>query len=191
MNELEATHLIIDRNKVSKLAALLVALMGTTFMIGYFRGKRDLLEHKQTEILQDSLADQACYGLTLATHEMQTNCLADFEDATNNLVVQNLEPEANLAETGDTLIEEIEAPVVSQKAYAQLAGFGSKKNAQKFYNKLKNKNYPVIFKERPGKGNKFWYQIVTEPMAQLELVQLVDKITKEEKIKPVIIHLKD
>jgi hypothetical protein len=56
---------------------------------------------------------------------------------------------------------------------------------------LKNKGYPVIFKERAGSNNKLWYQIVTEVMPKNELIILNKKLTNAEKIKPVIIELEN
>ena len=108
--------------------------------------------------------------------------LADLEEP-QNLEIKSLpnikKPETNLNETSN------------KKAYAQLVGYGNKKVAKEFFNKLKNKGYPVIFKERAGSNNKLWYQIVTEVMPKNELIILNKKLTNTEKIKPVIVELEN
>jgi hypothetical protein len=202
MNDLESTHLIVDRKHVGKISAALVALSAVSFMIGYFQGKRQSLDLQKINLLQESISDQVNYGLTIATHDkMQSsyNLEVDGHDLNIQSVVMDdtvdhqLENEIIEAETP----AEIVTPVLNSKiknvrAYAQLVGYGSKTNALKFYNRLKNKGYPVIFKERPGnKPKNSWYQVVTDVLDQQELDKLVSQIAKEEKIKPVIIKLQD
>jgi hypothetical protein len=202
MNDLESTHLIVDRKHVGKISAALVALIAVSFLIGYFQGKRQSLDLQKINLLQESISDQVNYGLTIATHDkMQSsyNLEVDGQD----LNVQSLV----MDDTSDNLIDneiieaessaEIVAPVLNSKSknvtgYAQLVGYGSKSNALKFYNRLKNKGYPVIFKERPGnKPKNSWYQVVTDVLDKQDLEKLVSQIAKEEKIKPVIIKLQD
>ena len=188
MDNQKATHLIIDRKKVSILAAGFITLIATSFMIGYFKGYKNNLENKKIEVLKESLNDQAIFNLTLATHDkiqevnLEPVLLADLEEP-QNLEIKSLpnikKPETNFNETS------------SKKAYAQLVGYGNKKVAKEFFNKLKNKGYPVIFKERAGSNNKLWYQIVTEVMPKNELIILNKKLTNAEKIKPVIIELEN
>ena len=179
MDNQKATHLIIDRKKVSILAAGFITLIATSFMIGYFKGYKNNLENKKIEVLKESLNDQAIFNLTLATHDkiqevnLEPVLLADLEDLTVK------KPETNFNETSN------------KKAYAQLVGYGNKKIAKEFFNKLKNKGYPVIFKERAGSNNKLWYQIVTEVMPKNELIILNKKLTNTEKIKPVIVELEN
>jgi hypothetical protein len=202
MNDLESTHLCVDRKHVGKISAALVALIAVSFLIGYFQGKRQNLDLQKINLLQESISDSVNYGLTIATHDkMQSsyNLEVDGQD----LNIQNLV----IDDTADNLLDneiideetptEIVTPTLISKtkngrAYAQLVGYGSKNNALKFYNRLKNKGYPVIFKERTGnKPKNSWYQVVTDILDQQELDKLVAQIAKDEKIKPVIIKLQD
>jgi hypothetical protein len=202
MNDLESTHLCVDRKHVGKISAALVALIAVSFLIGYFQGKRQNLDLQKINLLQESISDSVNYGLTIATHDkMQSSYNLEVEG--QDLNIQSLV----MDDTSDSLMDneiievdastEIVTPALINKskngrAYAQLVGYGSKNNALKFYNRLKNKGYPVIFKERPGnKPKNSWYQVVTDILDQHELDKLVAQIAKEEKIKPVIIKLQD
>ena len=196
MDNQKATHLIIDRKKVSVLAAGFITLIATSFMIGYFKGYKNNLENKKIEVLKESLNDQAIFNLTLATHDkiqevnLEPVLLADLEEA-QNLEIKTL-PNIKLPE--DLTVKKPETnsnQISNKKAYAQLVGYGNKKIAKEFFNKLKNKGYPVIFKERAGSNNKLWYQIVTEVMPKNELIILNKKLTNAEKIKPVILELEN
>ena len=202
MNDLESTHLIVDRKHVGKISAGLVALIAVSFLIGYFQGKRQSLDLQKINLLQESISDQVNYGLTIATHDkMQSsyNLEVDGHDLNIQSVVMDDTVDHQLENEiidVDTSVEMV-TPVVNNKsqngrAYAQLVGYGSKNNALKFYNRLKNKGYPVIFKERTGnKPKNSWYQVVTDVLEQQELNKIVSQIAKEEKIKPVIIKLQD
>ena len=153
-------------------------------------------------MLQESISDQVNYGLTIETHDkMQSsyNLEVDGHDLNIQSVVRDDTVDHQLENEiidVDTPVEMVTSVVNNKsqngRAYAQLVGYGSKTNALKFYNRLKNKGYPVIFKERPGnKPKNSWYQVVTDVLDQQELDKLVSQIAKEEKIKPVIIKLQD
>ena len=202
MNDLESTHLIVDRKHVGKISAGLVALIAVSFLIGYFQGKRQSLDLQKINLLQESISDQVNYGLTIATHDkMQSsyNLEVDGHDLNIQSVVMDDTVDHQLENEiidVDTPVEMVTSVVNNKsqngRAYAQLVGYGSKTNALKFYNRLKNKGYPVIFKERPGnKPKNSWYQVVTDVLDQQELDKLVSQIAKEEKIEPVIIKLQD
>jgi hypothetical protein len=205
MNDLESTHLIVDRKHVGKISAGLVALIAVSFLIGYFQGKRQSLDIQKINLLQESISDQVNYGLTIATHDkMQSSYNLEVDEDLNiqSLVIDDTDDhqfdnEIIDATSDVTAGAEIVTPALNSKtqnnrAYAQLVGYGSKTNALKFYNRLKNKGYPVIFKERLGnKPKNSWYQVVTDVLDQQELDKIVSQIAKEEKIKPVIIKLQD
>jgi|688.fasta_scaffold382713_2 hypothetical protein len=204
MNDLESTHLIVERKHVGKISAALVALIAVTFMIGYFQGKRQNLDLQKINLMQESINDQVNYGLTIATHDkMQSTYNLDVESH-DDLNIQSLVMDDAVDNLPDNLeANQAEAPtekampkVINEtknlKSYAQLVGYGNKSNALKFYNRLKNKGYPVIFKERPGnKPKNSWYQVVTDVLSHQDLEKIVAQIAKEEKIKPVIIKLQD
>lgn len=203
MNDLESTHLCVDRKHVGKISAALVALIAVSFMIGYFQGKRQNLDLQKINLLQESIADSVNYGLTIATHDkMQSayNLDTDVQDLNIQSLVMDdtndnlLNNETNEAESEAEIIIPTTTIDKTQnaRAYAQLVGYGSKTNALKFYNRLKNKGYPVLFKERQGsKPKNSWYQIVTDVLNFQDLDKLVSQIAKEEKIKPLIIKLQD
>ncbi len=84
-----------------------------------------------------------------------------------------------------------QAPIQdSTQYYAQLIGFGTKKAADLFAHRLREKMVKVNVQERRSfspKGKKItWYQVITETFKDKDLlVNLVERLKKEERIKGV------
>lgn len=187
MKEFEATHLIIKKKEAAKLTAAFVFVLGISFSIGYFKGKRFVLESRQDEIFNDALGDKISYNAAMSMHEKSANTLEEMEDQKDVFHVQSL----NQEDTIEKIEEAVDSSKLEPKAYAQIVGFGNKRNALKFYNRLKNKDYPVVLKERPtGKNNQFWYQIVSEVDSKSKIEELINNL-KKEKVEPIIVQLKD
>lgn len=79
---------------------------------------------------------------------------------------------------------------VSKQYYAQLIGFGTLRAADKFVDRLQQKNFPVKVVERHSKtaqGKKIiWYQVVTEVFDKKDdLIAFTRKIEKEERLNDI------
>lgn len=79
--------------------------------------------------------------------------------------------------------------------YGELIGFGTKKAAHNYAQKLLQQSYAVHVKERVGKTAKgrsvHWYQVITEPSDYHHISTLVEKISKDEHLadaKVVALH---
>jgi hypothetical protein len=74
--------------------------------------------------------------------------------------------------------------------YAQLIGFGTLRAADKFAERLQQKNFPVKVVEKHSKtaqGKKIiWYQVVTETFDKKDdLIVFTQKIEKEERLNDI------
>lgn len=187
MKEFEATHLIIKKKEAAKLTAAFVFIIGISFSIGYFKGKRFVLESRQDEIFNDALGDKISYNAAMSMHDKSVNTFEEMEEQKDLLQVQSINQEDIIEKEPEV----VDLAKPEPRAYAQIVGFGNKKNAQKFYNKLKNKGYTVLLKERPtGKNNQWWYQVISEVDSKSKIEELIDKL-KKEKVEPIIVQLKD
>lgn len=78
----------------------------------------------------------------------------------------------------------------SKQYYAQLIGFGTLRAADKFAERLQQKNFPVKVVEKHSKtaqGKKIiWYQVVTENFDKRDdLIVFTQKIEKEERLNDI------
>ena len=86
--------------------------------------------------------------------------------------------------------EVVSAPAKSY--YAPLAGYGTEAAAKSFVDKLKRKNVSATIKKHTSKtakgAQRTWFQVVTRSYSDRDtLEKVVDRITKEEKLKGVSI----
>jgi len=107
------------------------------------------------------------------------------------------EPQMEVQEVAsvDQLKQEIasqEVPINTKSYYALLAGYGTELAADKFVKRLAQKNISAITKKHISKtakgAQRSWFQVVTREYSDRDTLQkLVDRITKEEKLKGVSI----
>jgi septal ring-binding cell division protein DamX len=103
---------------------------------------------------------------------------------------QELAQSANPDIQGESIQKENEdttAELAQSEYYAQLVGFGSERNAQKFAQKLTRKEIPVVVKKRQSRTARgrfvSWYQVVTEKFNdRAELEELINRLAYEENI---------
>lgn len=186
------------------IAALLLTSFGF-FVVGYFMGKRSVIQDLHVTADQDSLADKIYTSLyTLQENKAVVAQQQDDEifgeetidgscgqDARASLDVE----EAAVKETtvqqdvgqGESSIQDT---THGQTYYAQLVGFGTAQAAEKFAQKLQKNKIPVVVKHRhskTAKGKKItWYQVVTQAMSdKTDLEKMVDAIKTKERLKDV------
>ena len=209
----------ISKRQASILVALFLFLALTVFIIGYFLGKKSMLDsltnNFEQEIEQfDQFSPNNMREVARKTAQFGQIMKEDFDkvDASGSMrefafddsqqqevaekpvVAEALpvEPAAKLA-----FEEKVsEAPI---KAYAQLIGFGSKQTATAFKNRLAKKKIEVKIKTRTSKTAKgrkrTWYQAVTPVFTSFEeLEKTIKKIQKLEYIRTKdinIVHIKE
>ncbi len=162
-----------------------VVLLVFGFMCGYFWGIKSGVEQLSLQLDQEAFADQISASL-IPMHDAQPD--EGF----------SLEASAD-ANTAESVSSSDDQEYVSQQSYlrtyyAQLAGFGSKRAAQRFAQKLEKQDIPVIINAVHSKNSRgksvTWYQIVTESYStKEELEALVERLKETEKLKdPQIVH---
>lgn len=186
----------ISKRQASILVALFLLLALSVFIIGYFLGKKSML---------DSLADN--FEQEIEKFDQSTVKLEELEGAPDISSVNQdfaFDDSRTKKEIKDPVApapkkeveKEQETPV---KAYAQLIGFGSKQSATAFKSRLDKKKIDVIIKtrsSRTAKGRKrFWYQAVTPVFDSFEkLEKTIKEIQKLEFIRTKdinIVHIKE
>jgi len=171
-------------------------------MIGYFLGKRKVVEDLHVTIDQDSLADTIFTSLCTmqenkAVAFQKYNNVAESKSSTSQSIDVDATSVRSPVEVGSDIENElkIEMPekvveVPHEKYFAQLVGFGTQQAANAFAQRLQKSNMPVIVKNRhskTAKGKKItWYQVVTAPFNNKnELERVVDEIKTKERLRDV------
>ena len=173
-------------------AALIILLNASSFLVGYFWGKRVSAEKACCAINRESFADQiysaVCLRQGIMPEDEQDADESEKFDEEDELLVDGSENQANDPVTIDTNASSVEeAPA---QYYAQLISFHTRKAGDQFVEKLRKKAIPVILKERVSKtarGRRVaWYQVVAGPYESREVMTtVVAQLKKEEKIKDV------
>lgn len=194
----------ISKRQASILVALFLFLGLSVFIIGYFLGKKSMLDS-----LTDSF-EQEIENFDRSTENAPRLDGAPDLSAVNKSFALDRTKEEQIEEAAQvadmTLKNEVEKNVEVKKTkdaqvnvFAQLIGFGAKRSATAFKKRLESKNVPVIIKtrsSRTSKGKKrTWYQAVTPTYNSFEeLDQIVKKIQKLEFIRTKdinIVHVKE
>ena len=193
-NSQKKSELCLSLRHTAAYSAAAVLLLGITFFGGYFFGKKQMAEQFIMKIDQDTFADQiysslcALYTpdesgtkeLLMAQHEV------DEEKKTVALVdmIATTATEELARET-----EQLDAKS-SPSYYAELIGYGTRKAAELFVQKINKKSISVELKERKSvtaQGKKReWYQVVTGRYKNREnLEKITDRLAREEKINGI------
>ena len=195
--------LFVPNRQLSLIVASILFLTFSIFVTGYFLGKKNAVEQFSEKMHKDAFADQV-YATVLA------NTQNNEQSHPNRLLVtdaQAFEMQKQPIDQ-DVSFEKSEAVVnlagsenntdpqgsSSLLYYAQLIGFGTERAAQAFVSKLASKGIETEIKKRVSKSVKgrtsYWYQVVTSAYSNKnELIELVNKITKEENIKDANIRV--
>lgn len=203
----------ISKRQASILVALFLFLGLSVFIVGYFLGKKSMLDsltdsfEQEIEKLDQSLERTAANQFDGAPDTSEINQSFAFDnsqqnESNNEIALEELpalpEDAVKTSQESSSADREKskEAPVA---VFAQLIGFGAKHSATAFKKRLENKNVDVVIKtrsSRTSKGKKrTWYQAVTPVFSSFEeLDQVVKKIQKLEFIRTKdinIVHIKE
>ncbi len=209
--------LFIQARMASWLMATALLLLFFSFFTGYFLGQKRAIARFTHKLDQDSFADQiyaALCGMDDTQEQaqagdqassdddaVQVNALGDEHEESEQhapAIVQAGKQEDRATHgTGSqaTVAQETEMAEASEQEivtqyYAQLAGFGTAKAAQRWAQRLHQKGVPVFVKKRSSRSARgaliSWYQVVTERFQdKTKLEELIATIKKEEKISDV------
>lgn len=172
------TIMSIDIRHGSWIVSSIFILVASSFVTGYFWGKKNSAEHMQASIAREAFADQiynslfvACSGDTSEAKESEPENDSDYDETTES-------------ESLDLQDTENAATEVHTQYYAQLAGYTSLTRAEEFAKRATQKGVPVLIKERTSstaKGSpRIWYQVVTEPYEDQDALNSIVAILKEE-----------
>lgn len=196
---------VISVRQASLFFAALILLFFITFVIGYFWGKKVVIQELNQKMGQENYVDQICSSIQALGEQTPDLNSCDVETglSSENEKVEPINPvEASSGTVSSTSSEVTQEPIIKealqmrekdgQRYYAPLIGFGTKKAADLFVRRMDKKGIQLIAKQRHSrtpKGKKIvWYQVVTPPYDDREkLQQLVDRIAKEETIKDISI----
>jgi hypothetical protein len=190
--------LFIPTRQLSALIAGILSISFCVFMTGYFLGKK-VIAQQFTQLAQKEYQDDA---IALSTFASNNNDASNYQDNKKSLIVTagNSGPE----ESDDNLISQESVILANQdiivtektdtaQYYAQLIGFGTEKAAQQFAKRTADRGIVTAVKKRISKTAKgrisYWYQVVTTTYHNKnDLLSVVDRLSKEEKLKGVCIR---
>ena len=182
------------------------------FIIGFFLGKRTVIDDFSTKVTKEALHDQIDFLLTTQSLEssQEDGGATEAESIENLIGIEGQESimpaifsqerisqaefitEDNSSKVIDVISDEQSItkkhPTFEGPQYAQLIGFGTKKAAQAFVARLKKHNVPVILKTMMSKTaagkQKTWYQAITPTYNSAEELQSqIAKIKRLEHIR--------
>ena len=196
----DTDKIVITKRQASMLTASMMLLCLSVFIVGYFLGKRVVVDDFSSQVTQDSLNDQIDYLLTAQalqpSEETKELAHSDKEESVEKIDSIKHEkqeevkssPVVKLPQKEEKKIDAPSEKSESASHYAQLIGFGTKKAATAFAARLKEHHVPVIIKTRSsvtasGK-RRVWYQAITTSFDSVEALQdVVDKVQKFEHIR--------
>lgn len=194
-----SNQISITKRQASMIMASMLLFCLFVFIVGFFLGKRIVVEDFSSQITQKALHDQIDFLLTTQSLKssqgdqidaIQTddhakeNSLPEFienEKIVELIVDQNNNDELPIKKSENNEVEE-------KKQYAQLIGFGTKKAAQAFVARLRKHDIAIIVntmvsKTAAGK-QKVWYQAVTPVYNSSQLLKhQIEKIKRLEHIR--------
>lgn len=183
--------LFFNNRQMSWILSGFILISFFTFMSGYFLGQKKGVEKFTQKMEQESLSDHI-YSSMCALYENDDTATADLEGSDTSIEqeLENQEKDSDTAALAENEADETEDGNEGPFYYAQLVGFGSQKNAEKFREKLAAKGIEVKIHKHQSKTAKgkitYWYQVVTGDYAnKRELEDLVYRLKIEEKIHDV------
>ena len=204
----EKDYLYITRKQGTLFGAGILVICLFIFIIGYFLGKKSVMDEFAKKISKDSFVDQVEYAFATQALRQADNDQDDDEenedvvafDTENESVSQSAVVQNKLEEKLIPLVQSENSKnsdVVSSKdvplesksfCYAKLVGFGTQKAAISFAQRLKQQNINVQIKtniSKTAQGKKrIWYQAITPEYSSIaELEQDINKIVKFEHIR--------
>ena len=204
----EKDHLYITRKQGTLFGAGILVICLFIFVIGYFLGKKSVMDEFSKKISKDSFVDQVEYAF--ATQALRQADNDQDEDEENEDVVafdtenetpsqsapaQNIMMDNKPEEKAISIVPSENSNSISTQTvpsesfcYAKLVGFGTQKAAISFAERLKQQKINVQIKtniSKTAQGKKrIWYQATTPEYSSIaSLEQDINKIVKFEHIR--------
>lgn len=189
-NETTTKNELVQLNQAQIAQLLAASLVGCLFifMAGFYFGKQSAVEPFIEQVMTDSFADKVSNAFS-SLYDVEDEEETESKEETAQDGVLDSAAEASVESSFQQ--EENDAQANSLQLYvAQIAGFGTKRAAERCIENLKNNGFAVTLKSRKSTTSKgkeiIWYQVVTEPIEDKEqLHKLVDQIRKIAKVKDV------
>lgn len=215
-NSFSSDQIVLTKRQASMVMASIVLFCLFVFILGFFLGKRATLDDFSEKTTKQALNDQIDFLLTtqsLESSQDETLATIDVEPSQEQAIIsssdtknkkesmfpEELDVSLSFDNSQDQDIEESIKIIGDdksskllergfKKSYAQLVGFGTKKAAQAFVNRLKKNNVSVVLKTMMSKSasgkQRTWYQAITPTYNSTQELQLqVDKIKRLEHIR--------
>ncbi len=196
-SENASNYLLLSMRQLSFVVAGNIILLFTAFILGYFWGQRYAVEQFVDKIDNDSFADQISSSLfSLQKNSAIPEDIMQSVDTTTSeqsCFSKELDKPDTMTHVVHNVTANTSTVSLTSYYYAQLIGFGTLKAANRFVNRLQQKNIPVEVKKRisrTARGKKItWYQVVTKKYNDKSVLEkLVAILKKDEKLKdPCII----
>ncbi len=149
------------------ISASLIGIIFFVFITGYYWGKKNAAEEILNQFSQDSFADKIyssmCNLYTTGDEEVPSE--SSSQDEQNMIEQESIKSETPY--------------------YAQLVGYGTEREAENYIKSLRARGihaHVVEHSHKTKKGVKKWYQVVTEPMEKERLINLVERLKKEDRL---------
>jgi cell division protein FtsN len=155
----------LEKRELNRIVALFIIIGVALFVGGYFLGQHTATEQVLNSVERDSFADQIYYSMCSAQEQKDEEDEQADEEQTND----QQEPISNddASQSAAVDVKEQATQIQPRKTYyAQIAGFGQQKTAEKYAQRLKNNGFKVHVVKRISRSARgktiSWYQVVTD-----------------------------
>jgi len=199
---IESSGFFITRRQASAISSVIILMFTVILVFGYFWGQRKAIEEFTNKVVNDSFADQVNYSMYSLYGD---NSIIDNDEENEKLNIQesnvidkqkNIMPEPSLQNQGvlenksdinDNFKQISNTINPKTKYYAQLIGFGSRKAAEQFVNKVQKKGYNVFIVPRKSKTSSgriiTWFQAITDKFDdESKLMDMANRIKMSERL---------
>lgn len=178
----EKNTLFIDRKTAARLSAGLIVGFFALFTTGYFTGKRHALQEIAVQTQNESFNDHITTAIDTMYQPQQCTYYDPFDSQQQEEFAQEA-PEIQQAH-----VEQQSEP--SARYYAELVGFGARRNAEAFVEKMNGQNIDVRLQDRTSttKSGKTitWFQILSPQFTEKEtLNEFISTIKQHEKLHDI------
>lgn len=177
-NSFSSDQIILTKRQASMFMASMLLFCLFVFILGFFLGKRTVIDDFSANVSKEALHDQIDFLLTTQSFEssqedglpgnevdfqnnndvhisfdamQQDDIKAPSQEKAFHTPVASSSHENNLAQLAAVTLSATQIEGAKTRQYAQLIGFGTKQAAQAFVARLKKNNVPVVLKTMMSK----------------------------------------
>lgn len=201
-------YIKFSQKEVGQIVAALLIGFFFVFITGYFIGKRKTLEElaikQEDEVFADKMIDSLAtiyeeFEKKPNSAKVEQSDLKEVRELdkseTNKVLSVSVKPISPQSNKAIEIKKKLNKPVKQELAFAELCGFGLKKNAVNYSNRLKKRGINTTVLDRKSRSKKgktiTWYQVITDSMEIEKLKRMVKDIKKKDKLSGVnIVKLK-